>query len=103
MVVCEAMAAALAGHVVRRDDPIARSEAADRGSSLDDDARDLVAQDERGLRLAIPLHEVRAAHAARLDAYDELGRTGLRTRSLFDAEIVVAVVDGGAHYFRAAR
>ena len=71
----QAVAAAVAGHVVRGHDAIAGREARRRPApTLFDRAGDLVAQHQRRARLAVPLQQVRAADAAGLDAQQQLAR-----------------------------
>jgi hypothetical protein len=66
-------------------------------ADLGDLARDLVAENARGLLYPIPFHHVAAADAAGLDANEQLARTDFGRRLLLKADIAVAVIHGDAH------
>jgi hypothetical protein len=92
-----AVAARVAGDVVGGDDPVARRETREPVADLDDLARDLVTEDQRRFRLAIPLHDVGAAQPRGHDAEDQLALTRNWLGPLLEAHVTVRVVDRRPH------
>jgi hypothetical protein len=76
------------------DDAVAHPDGLDRGADLFDDARTLMAEDERQGRWerALEHGDVRVAHAAGADAHDHVVRTERGELDVLELE-VVAVLD----------
>src|SRR5207245_4179894 len=72
LVAREAIAALAAGDVVRDKDAVAALHGVYAGPDFDDFRGDLVSEDERGLGLPIPLHDVGPAYATRPHAHEDL-------------------------------
>src|SRR6266705_4896353 len=97
LVAREAVSTQTARHMVRHEDAVADLDGVHAGADLDDLGGDLVAQDERRLRLPVPLHDIGAADARCLDAHEDLSGPNAGRGQLHDSHIVVRVVHRGAH------
>src|SRR2546430_1319518 len=77
-----------AGDVVGQRDAVSGARAGDALTDGGHDTRGLVAEDGGQLGLDVPVGDVRAAHAAGLDAADDLAGPGRRVGELLDASLV---------------
>src|SRR5439155_2220137 len=93
----EAVTAFAAGDMVGHEHAVAHLYAVHAGPDLDDLRGNLVSQDERGFRLPVPLQDVGAADAARMDLDEDLSASDSRLREVHDPHVVVRVVHRGAH------
>jgi hypothetical protein len=96
----QAITAAVAWDMMGDKNAVANPKRFDPFSHCGDLAGDLVPQDERRFLDAVPLHHVRAAYPARLDANQELSGTDGRSGHLFETHVPVVVVHGNAHESR---
>src|SRR5206468_10513781 len=64
LMACETIPTLAARNVVGHEHAVADLDGVHTGTNLRDFGRDLVAEDERRLRLAVPLHDVGAADSA---------------------------------------
>ena len=62
-------------------------------------ARDLVTENERGLREAVPFHEVAPAYAARMDTHEYLAGTYFGNGHFLEPDIPVVVIHRYTHTF----
>src|SRR5437899_4249221 len=93
----EAVAAFTAGNVMGHEHAVAHPYAVHARTELDDLCGDLVSQDERRLRLPVPLQDVGAADAARTNLDQDLSGSDPWLREVDDPYVVVRVVHRGAH------
>ena len=77
--------------------PGAGSSASSGRPGADHDADRLVPEHERRARLDVPLHEVRAADAARAHRHEHLARPGLGHVALLHLDRAARLVDRGPH------
>ena len=93
----EAVAAFAAGNVMGHEHAVAHPHAVHAGPDLDNLCGNLVSQDERRLRLPVPLQDVGAADARVGDADEDRVRVGLETRdgAIFEADVVGRLEDKG--------
>ncbi len=99
VVVCKAVVAGVAGHVVGHEHPVAGLELLNPLAGMDHVAGDLVTEHTGGLLEPVPLQAIGAAHARGHDLYKELARADLRDRRLLHANVPVAVVHCYTHVF----
>src|SRR5438552_18700899 len=83
--------------MVRHEDAITDCRGIDDGSDLDDLRGELMPDDEGRLRLAVPLHDVRATNPARLHADEDFSGSDPGLRQLDNPDTVVRVVHRAAH------
>src|SRR6266581_8334986 len=84
-------------HMVRHEDAVADFDGVHAGADLDDLSSDLMPENQRRLRLPVPLHHIGAADAGCLDADEDLSGPDAWRRQVHDSHVVVGVVHRGAH------
>ena len=93
----EAVEACVTGDMMGYEHTVPDPVALDSGACLDDHPCDLVPEDDGRLLDPVPLHDVAAADAAGRHLDQQLPRTDPRNGSLFNADVMVVVVNGYLH------
>src|SRR3989449_1097755 len=97
LVAREAVPTRTTRYVVRHEDAVADLDGVHAGADLDDLGGDLMPEDERRLRLPVPLHDIGAADAGCFDTDKNLSGPDAGRGQLHDSHVVVRVVHRGAH------